>query len=181
MIYVIEGPDRAGKSSFIDRLRNKIVNPNILVLHSSRPPSCMPTDDISAWTIQYYYQLIDTAIELSNKGYDIILDRSWISECVYGPIYRNVYIHQALLESHIYNNEDKFVLCYLCDSSSNLIAREDGESDAITIDQKQIELDAFNKFINASVIKNIIKLDWTIEKFNKTTLDYFANKIVQTI
>lgn len=180
MIYVIEGPDRAGKSSFIDRLRNKIANPNILTIHSSRPPSCIPKDEIAEWTVMYYKQLLENVLELSSKGYDIILDRSWISECVYGHIYRNVRIPQGLLECTFYGEEDNFTLCYLYDSAVNLIAREDGESDATNIDQKQDELDAFDRFLKSSTITNVVRIDWTVENFNKTTLDYFANKIVKS-
>jgi hypothetical protein len=61
-----------------------------------------------------------------------------------------------------------------------LIAREDGESDATNIDQKQDELDAFDRFLKSSTITNVVRIDWTVENFNKTTLDYFANKIVKS-
>lgn len=179
MIYVIEGPDRAGKSSFIESIRSKIANPSLLVIHSSRPPKSLDKDMMMSWTVQYYQQLIRTSIELADKGFDIILDRSWISECVYGPIYRDINIPQFMLESAIGGHESKFKICYLYDTAEALIAREDGESDARSIEDKSNELNSFVNAITNSIVKNVISINWADELFNKETLDYYASKLVQ--
>ena len=70
MIYVVEGLDRCGKSTFIDFLRSQIKNPKIMVIHSGKPPKNV---DAEIWTRQYYGNLMNEITNLSNKGYDIII------------------------------------------------------------------------------------------------------------
>ena len=89
MIYIIEGLDRCGKTSFIDVLRNQIKSPYIFTIHSTKPPGNV---NYKEWSKKYYTNLISRIVNLSLQGNIIILDRSWIGETVYGPIYRNTNI-----------------------------------------------------------------------------------------
>ena len=170
MIYVVEGPDRAGKTSFIEVLRKNITNPNTLVIHSSKPPK---VDKLEEWTIAYYKQLIETSIDLSRKGYTIILDRSWISEYVYGPLYRNIDINIDIPE----NAYDEFHIVLLIDSADNLLSREDGQSHVINLEGKNNEINAFTNIVKQSNIYYTI-CDWSKIEFNSIVLNDIATSIL---
>ncbi|MBR4889721.1 MAG: hypothetical protein IKU15_00195 [Clostridia bacterium] len=86
MIVILEGPDKCGKSSFlrnlnipeidlcdIDQLKYKASLTGDIAIHSNYG------EDIT---------IFDAAIAASDK-YDIYLDRSFISEMIYGPIFRD--------------------------------------------------------------------------------------------
>lgn len=77
MIYILEGLDKSGKSTFADRFKTATV------LHADKYTNCR---------IQ-----LQKAINLHLQGQDVILDRSFISELCYGPVYR---------KHCVYSNED---------------------------------------------------------------------------
>ena len=68
MIYILEGLDKSGKSNFASRFKTATV------LHADKNTNCK---------IQ-----LQKAINLHLQGQDVILDRSFISELCYGPVYR---------------------------------------------------------------------------------------------
>lgn len=92
-LIIIDGMDNTGKSTLIKRLTNvlKELNNTIYTIHLQKPPKDIKQQDVSKYQHDYYNALIQELIELkAEKKYNyIILDRGWISEYVYGPIYRN--------------------------------------------------------------------------------------------
>lgn len=68
MIYILEGLDKSGKSNFASRFKTAAI------LHADKDTDCK---------IQ-----LQKAIDLHLQGQDVILDRSFISEICYGPVYR---------------------------------------------------------------------------------------------
>ena len=86
-LIIIEGPDRAGKGTLIDALRNQIKSPFVTVIHSGKPPK--NTDNPENWSYLYNHNLLSTIKRIDNNDF-IILDRSYIGEYVYGPIYRDI-------------------------------------------------------------------------------------------
>lgn len=180
MIYVIEGPDRCGKSTFINHLRNNILNPRQLIIHSSKPPKELFGDLLQRWTMIYYNELINNAIKLNNEGFDIILDRSWISETVYGPLYRNLSLPLNVLEHAIGENSHMFKLCIFQDDPIKLLSREDGESDAQNINDKTKELAAFTSAYSQTVIKKQFKFNWSDLPFRKDVLEEYAKIVIKS-
>lgn len=180
MIYVIEGPDRCGKSTFINHIRNNLTNPKQLVIHSSKPPKELTGKALERWTVIYYTQLIENAIAFSKDGYDIILDRSWISEYVYGPLYRNIILPFDMMEHTISENADMFKLCFFKDSPVNLVKREDGESPSNKVADKIKELAAFDSALNLTVIKKQFIFDWVKMPFRKDVLEDSANIVIKS-
>ena len=175
MIYVIEGPDRVGKSTVIDRLRRSITNPKLLVIHSSRPPIGV---DTYLWGIDHFNMLLQNAINLNDNGYDIILDRSWLSETVYGPLYRDTNIPIDVME-HGIDDTTNIKLLLLIDSPSNLCKREDGESDGTSVIDKQNEIDLFNRAYLLSAIKDKFIVDWTYKIFNNESIENIIEKLLK--
>ena len=177
MIYVVEGLDRCGKSSFIDVLRSNIKNPNILVIHSGKPPKGVNT---SIWSTDYYDSLIKQSLSLSIlENYNIILDRSWIGETVYGPIYRNDNIGLNRLEHEMHDYTEHFKLITFIDSAENALSREDGNSLSESISNKIKEINSFKEAHNLSRITNKMLIDWSKETFNKDFLIDLSNKVTK--
>lgn len=79
MIYIVEGPDGAGKSTLAQQI--KAASPGSEILHFGAPKNSVEADNY--WK-DYMY-----GIEKAADGRTIIFDRSWYSDRVYGPVMRN--------------------------------------------------------------------------------------------
>lgn len=98
MIIIVEGPDGAGKSTLIDKLLKSY--PGSSYQHFSNPKT-----DEEAWN---YWKVYAEAIEATDPTKVTIFDRSWYSDVVYGPIFRNrlemdplhVKMLEALVQTH---------------------------------------------------------------------------------
>lgn len=75
MVIIIEGADGSGKSSLARTLHRQT---NWLLIHRSQPKDK-----------QDKQRMMDEYLDLIWKGEDVIFDRSWYSEMVYGPIMRD--------------------------------------------------------------------------------------------
>lgn len=75
MILILEGPDGSGKSTLANKLSAQTGYP---VVHRSAPKS----EDEKKAMMQMYKQAIA-------ESKDIIFDRCWYSEMVYGPVMRD--------------------------------------------------------------------------------------------
>lgn len=175
MIYLIEGLDRCGKSTFIDYLRNEIKNPKIMVLHSGKPPSGVNHYD---WAFKHYSQLIVHALLLDSNGYDIIMDRGWLGETVYGPLYRGTSVPQYLIEEVIDKYQERFKLVLFLDSVENTLKRDDGLSLSVDPDKKEYEIVAFKTAYDATVIESKYMVDWSNIDFSEGLLKNFAAQFV---
>ena len=91
MIIVVEGPNNVGKTTFINKLKEKL--PNFKVIH---------TDANTPNTYDYY-------IECLNKKEDIIYDRLFIGEMIYPILYNRT----GKLDRYKYHD--------LCNTFSNVI------------------------------------------------------------
>ena len=75
MIYILEGPDGSGKSSLAKRLAEQ---GGFKIVHRTRPKSNAEK-----------LEMFNSYVEIAKSGEDIILDRAWYSEIVYGEIMRD--------------------------------------------------------------------------------------------
>lgn len=176
-IYVVEGQDRCGKSSISDQLRTQIKNSKILMIHSGKPPKGV---DPERWTREYYSALSDVIIATHMQGYDVILDRSWIGETVYGPIYRDVHIPLYELEDKLtrYGGFKDVVLVLLTDAPSNLVARSDGLSLSDDLVTLGAERERFLSAFNSSSIHTKLLIDWRAQDFSQAALSKYAQELI---
>lgn len=171
-IYIVEGQDRCGKGTLVDILRRTITNDKILVIHSAKPPKNV---DPEQWTIAYYNNLKESITDLFYKGYDIILDRSWLGETVYGPIYRQVHIPLHKLELNPIISQ---ALIVLVDDASSIASRSDGLSMSEDLGALESERKAFKEAFFGSTVKNKELIDWEYEPYSKSKLEGFARSMI---
>lgn len=74
MVIIIEGPDGSGKTTLANMLSTQTGYP---IIHNVQPKT--PEEKAEMWR---------SYIELIKSGRNLILDRAWYSEMVYGPIMR---------------------------------------------------------------------------------------------
>ena len=139
-LIIVDGMDNTGKSTLIARLTKVLesLGNTTITIHSQKPPKDIAPEDTSAYQHKYYLDLINMLTTLkSERKYDyIILDRGWISEYVYGPLYRNR-SKQEIVEDNIvldkkvlslFNIPSDVYLIMLLGSTKFLLSREDGKS-----------------------------------------------------
>ena len=139
-LIIVDGMDNTGKSTLIARLTKVLesLGNTTITIHSQKPPKDIAPEDTSAYQHKYYLDLINMLATLkSERKYDyIILDRGWISEYVYGPLYRNRG-KQEIVEDNIvldkkvlslFNIPSDVYLIMLLGSTKFLLSREDGKS-----------------------------------------------------
>lgn len=83
IITVIEGPDGAGKSTIAWNLYSASPAGSTLI-HNDVPPP----DTTSLELYRFYMAQLKVAVRDRERGYSTIIDRSYLSEVIYGPIYR---------------------------------------------------------------------------------------------
>ena len=164
-LIIVDGMDNTGKSTLIARLTKVLesLGNTTITIHSQKPPKDIAPEDTSAYQHKYYLDLINMLATLkSERKYDyIILDRGWISEYVYGPLYRNRG-KQEIVEDNIvldkkvlslFNMPSDVYLIMLLGSTKFLLSREDGKSLSDN-DESLIELERteFEKGFDYSLI-----------------------------
>lgn len=164
-LIIVDGMDNTGKSTLIARLTKVLesLGNTTITIHSQKPPKDIAPGDTSAYQHKYYLDLINMLATLkSERKYDyIILDRGWISEYVYGPLYRNR-SKQEIVEDNIvldkkvlslFNIPSDVYLIMLLGSTKFLLSREDGKSLSDN-DENLIELERteFEKGYDYSLI-----------------------------
>lgn len=164
-LIIVDGMDNTGKSTLIARLTKVLesLGNTTITIHSQKPPKDIAPEDTSAYQHKYYLDLINMLATLkSERKYDyIILDRGWISEYVYGPLYRNR-SKQEIVEDNIvldkkvlslFNILSDVYLIMLLGSTKFLLSREDGKSLSDN-DENLIELERteFEKGYDYSLI-----------------------------
>lgn len=164
-LIIVDGMDNTGKSTLIARLTKVLesLGNTTITIHSQKPPKDIAPEDTAAYQHKYYLDLINMLATLkSERKYDyIILDRGWISEYVYGPLYRNR-SKQEIVEDNIvldkkvlslFNIPSDVYLIMLLGSTKFLLSREDGKSLSDN-DENLIELERteFEKGYDYSLI-----------------------------
>ena len=164
-LIIVDGMDNTGKSTLIARLTKVLesLGNTTITIHSQKPPKDIAPEDTAAYQHKYYLDLINMLATLKSEcKYDyIILDRGWISEYVYGPLYRNRG-KQEIVEDNIvldkkvlslFNMSSDVYLIMLLGSTKFLLSREDGKSLSDN-DENLIELERteFEKGYDYSLI-----------------------------
>lgn len=165
MLILIEGLERCGKTTMVNHLRSIIKNPKLIVNHCAKPPKGLTPLETREWSYRYYFGLLVKFDQLSNDGWDIIMDRAHIGEYVYGHMYRGNSANEDFMffPEQFINISDTY-LVLLTDDPSEVLKREDGMSLSQTYDRIQFERERFTEGFSKSKILNKFHIDWTRDK-----------------
>lgn len=101
MIIIIEGPDGSGKTTLAEKLSKQTGYP---VVHRSQPK-----------TEEEKKQMMDQYVTTIEAGKNMIFDRCWYSEMVYGPVMRDAsvitYPEMYLLEHKLAKHGALIIYC----------------------------------------------------------------------
>ena len=136
-LIIIEGTDNVGKDTVINQLLNKYKD--VKVYHCEKPKL---KDAIEAAKEQYNSFLSLAKESVKNNHSNIIHNRSWYGEYVYGVKYRNNdenEVKKSILEFEkiILNNIDDVCLIMLLSDNSDFLVKND---DGLSISQAKKEL-----------------------------------------
>lgn len=110
---LIEGPDGSGKTTLVNNLLK--AHPGSVTVHFSNPKTKEEADN--------YWKVYSDAIYYAKPNVLTIFDRCWISDRVYGPIFRNrqemSIEHTRLLESAVIANGGGFL--FYCTAPINTL------------------------------------------------------------
>lgn len=154
MIIIIEGPDGAGKTTVAESLLAGI--PGSTIKHFGSP-----TTDEEAFN---YYKVYAAAIKETDPAKVTIFDRSWYSDLVYAPLFRNrdemSALHAEFLDSLVIANGGGFVI-YCTAPLKTLWSRckKRGETYIKTIQQLGLVSDSYRKVLSAQCTLPIIRYD----------------------
>ena len=160
-VSIVEGCDRTGKDTLINKLKEHFSN--TIELHCGVP-------DSNSSLYDYYYDgLIHNTLDAYyNKNCNAIIhNRSMYGEYVYGPKYRhedryNVSLiiknlELGQLKTFISESELYFIL--LTSSNTDLLVKnDDGNSISNKAEDINYELESFNDIFDRSKIKNKLKV-----------------------
>lgn len=162
MLILIEGLERCGKTTMVNHLRSKIKNPKLIVNHCAKPPKGLTPQETREWSQRYYFELLFKFDQLSNEGWDIIMDRAHIGEYVYGHMYRgNLPDDDFMFFTERFINISNTYLILITDDPKSVHSRDDGMSLSSTPDTIEFERKRFVDGYNKSRILNKRHIDWT--------------------
>lgn len=142
MFILLDGPDRVGKDTLARKLISHFHDHIFLNLH---------TIHIDGYDREKYYAWYEYIFTLG-LHHSVILNRTHLSEYVFGRLYRR-YDSSGIFEvEKIIKGKDDVFLFLLVDDIDNLLKREDGRSIYSNAKEKALELQAFEDGYNKSSI-----------------------------
>lgn len=82
MIIILEGPDGAGKTTLSEALRQRLQSDRMVHVVKHGPYKGVASEDLC----RIYFRAMTPALTFNDH---VIMDRSWLSEPIYGEVYRN--------------------------------------------------------------------------------------------
>ena len=190
-LIIVEGMDNTGKTTLINRLEKTLVNSTetpskVKIIHLTKPPKDIPKDEIESYMNTYYdtitSQLLDNHI-ISLYDY-IILDRGYLSEYVYGPLYRNrneldITVNNLIYEKKLINFYKDNVILILLNSTSNTFLKNNEDNESLSnINDKLLNIKK-KKFFEE--FKNSIICNKKLYNVNKSGNELFKDVLPEII
>lgn len=163
LIYV-EGPDHAGKTTLINKMRGK----KDFVFHNGVYPS--PEYAMKTYNnqISYYFDSMVTTFD----NWRMFMDRGPIAERVYGEVMRNTLVDMTLLHECLFRLQEAGAQCIMCLPPRN-IAIEGWKSrlDSEYIQDSDRYLQVYDMY--AAILERPIILEW--EHYDYTKEESYIN------
>lgn len=159
---IFDGMDNCGKGTQIDKLKPYLYNNPLHILHYTNFPGIKNKNDC----LNYSYKVFEQSISFlnTNTKTNIIYDRSYLDEYIYGQLYRNYTKDEAIKQisvEKLLNIDNNLYLIMLVDTDiNNLIKREDNKSQSGAKEELlKREYQLFKEVFNLSNIKQKIFID----------------------
>lgn len=155
MIVILEGCDKSGKSTQANEIKKYLELETKLPTHiiHSRYVKGSTKEEAQNLSRRTFIDMFEMMLDSIDKR-NYILDRSYLDEAVYGPLYRdqiNDYIFD--LEKTYIPKLDKHIHTFLFRiDPKKLVAREDGDSFEATEEAKVREMDLFQTVLDKSLL-----------------------------
>jgi|SRR5581483_1626721 len=122
--------DRCGKDTVIRGLvdARRTTKP-LHIIHNVAPPRALKTADARRYQLECYLAQLQMVDEYD--AHDFIVNRSWMSEEVYGHLYRGQPARlpaEWMADAAAALSRQKHLVVLLTDSGANVVARTDGDS-----------------------------------------------------
>ena len=169
---LIEGPDRVGKNTQIEAIRNYFSSDLWQVLHYSKPPKLDSVDEY----ISYQSSLFSQMFGLSFVVPKLILNRSHIGEAVYANYrgYDGSYVFDIEQQWRDNDTDAITAVIILVTEAEQLIKRDDGDSFYKNVEDAESEVGRFIAAYHATSFtnKHLINVSGkTIEEVTKEIID----------
>lgn len=190
-LIIIDGMDNTGKTTLINRLTSVLqdqLNMNIKIIHLEKPPKEIKKEDIPHYSHMYYTDILVKQLNTlyNTDEYDyIILDRGWISEYVYAPLYRNRTYEEVVEDnivldykvSKIFGKQNIYLYVLIGDTNF-LLKHEDNLS--LSKSNKNLINTEYNLFLSAFYM-SLLPNKETITVNDKGQYKEYLPNIVNTI
>lgn len=106
--FIIEGPDRSGKSTLAKHIAQHLnIRTNVIQFHLTY------NRGLASAMLEYHMNVHQNLIDnFREHGCSVVLDRSWISNIVYGTVLNNQRVHGwTNLRAHLMNLGAVYVMC----------------------------------------------------------------------
>lgn len=181
MNIIVEGLDSSGKSTLIKSLQSYLYN-----LEKIYPTQTLyyynfkvPADKILQVSRMHYHAGFKTLIKSYHEDkHHLLLDRFHLGEYVYAEKYRGYdgsYVFYDELD-FVEKLKDNTLLVLLYDTAENLIARDDGESLSVNIDDKNEEIQRFLQAFELTKLSNKTKIN-----INNKSLEDVYNLVITEV
>lgn len=149
---IIEGPDRVGKNSQIEAIRNHFSADLWQVLHYSKPPKLDNTEDYISYQSSLFNQMFGIATVIPK----LILNRSHIGEAVYASYrgYDGSYIFDIEKTWMDDTTDEKTCVIVLVTDAEQLVLRDDGDSFYKNVEDAKSEVGRFIAAYHATSFTN---------------------------
>lgn len=185
VIIILEGCDKCGKSTQANEIKKYLELETHLpthIIHSRYVKGSTPEDaqNLSRRTYIDMFELMEDAIS-GKRNY--ILDRSYLDEAVYGPLYRgqpNDYIFD--LEKQYLPKLNDYIHTFMFRvSPKTLVSREDGDSFEATEVAKGREMELFQIVMDKSMLKykDVINANMDVTSVTQSVLEKLSAHLAE--
>jgi hypothetical protein len=192
MTLIFEGPDNCLKTTMIDFICNELYkNKHFLKIKTNSPPKFTSKIEYFNYNSKLVCDQLNIIKYASLNNINLIFDRSYIGEFVYGPLYRSKFYDETYKEfvkktetKLLKNITNSIIVIKLIDNIDNLIKRDDKLSQrteyGLTLYQNEIDLFAQLNLLTKLKIVTFDLIDYyvndTVIDINRLALD-IKNKI----
>ena len=160
-LVIVEGTDRTGKDTLVDRLVQ--AHRNVVKRHWGFPQGSTNEEKTrhQKMSFQEEFELWDYMATIGPEDMIMFWNRSHVGEFVYGTIYRNSQPEDwvwDLEEEYNMDKVDDVYLVLLYADPEFIVAKEDGKSYSTELSYKEVEISTFLEAFDESKIQRKLKI-----------------------